>query len=148
MTKPLWLEDINVGDRFTTGTYEVTAKAIYEFADEWDPQPFHLSEQAAEETFFNGLAASGWHTAAITMKLLVGDVPIATGIIGASIQLAWPSPTRPGDVLHVELEVTDVRRSKSNPDRGFLTTTYKTINQHGEVRQQATGNLLVFTRPE
>lgn len=147
MTKPLWLEDINVGDRFTTSTYEVTAKAIYEFADEWDPQPFHLSEQAAEETFFNGLAASGWHTAAITMKLLVADVPIATGIIGASIQLAWPSPTRPGDVLHVELEVTDVRRSKSNPDRGFLTTTYKTINQHGEVRQQATGNLLVFTRP-
>jgi len=91
---------------------------------------------------------SGWQTAAITMRLLVTTgLPLATGIIGASIDLAWPTPTRPGDRLHVELEVTDVRVSKSDPSRGFITAAYDTLNQHGDVRQRTTARLLAFTKP-
>lgn len=148
MTDPLWLDDIRVGDRFHTATYDLTAESIIEFAAAWDPQPFHLGDETARDTFFRGLAASGWQTAAITMRLLVTTgMPIATGIIGASIDLAWPTPTRPGDQLHVELEVTDVRGSKSDPSRGFVTTTYDTLNQHGEVRQHTTARLLAFAKP-
>ncbi len=144
----LWLDDIGVGDRFTTDVYELTADAIIAFATDWDPQPFHLGEHTAQGTFFKGLAASGWQTAAITMRLLVTTgLPLATGIIGASIDLTWPTPTRPGDRLHVELEVTDVRRSTSDPGRGFITTAYDTLNQHGEIRQHAAGRLLAFTKP-
>jgi len=149
MTGTLWLEDVHVGNRFCTDTYDLTADAIIEFATEWDPQPFHLSEDAAQDTFFNGLAASGWHTAAITMRLLVTTgLPLATGIIGASIELAWPSPTRSDDQLHVKLEVTDVRVSKSDPRRGFITTAYDTLNQHGDVRQHTTARLLAFAKPQ
>ena len=91
----LFLEDVQPGDRFTSDVYEVTEQAMVQFAGEFDPQPFHLSEAAAERTFFEGLAASGWHTAAITMRLVVtSGIPIATGIIGASVDLTWPSPTR------------------------------------------------------
>ena len=149
MTGALWLEDVHVGNRFRTDTYDLTADAIIEFATEWDPQPFHLGEYAAQDTFFKGLAASGWHTAAITMRLLVTTgLPLAAGIIGASIELAWPSPTRPDDQLHVELEVTDVRVSKSDPRRGFITTSYDTLNQHGDVRQHTTARLLAFAKPQ
>ena len=107
-----------------------------------------LRQRGAHDTFFKGLAASGWQTAAITMRLLVTTgLPLATGIIGASIDLAWPTPTRPGDRLHVELEVTDVRVSKSDPSRGFITAAYDTLNQHGDVRQRTTARLLAFTKP-
>ncbi|MFC4377699.1 MaoC family dehydratase [Nocardia halotolerans] len=147
-TNALWLDDIAVGDRFRTDTYDLGVDAIVDFATAWDPQPSHLGEDTAKETFFQGLAASGWHTAAITMRLLVTTgLPLATGIIGASIDLAWPTPTRPGDRLHVELEVTDVRISRSDPRRGFITATYDTINQHGEIRQHTTARLLAFIRP-
>ncbi|GAA5053459.1 MaoC family dehydratase [Nocardia callitridis] len=149
MPTPLWLDDIHVGDRFRTDTYDLTAEAIIAFATDWDPQPFHLGEDTARDTFFQGLAASGWQTAAITMRLLVTTgFPLATGIIGAAIDLTWPTPTRPGDQLHVELEVTDVRESKSTPGRGFITTKYDTVNQHGDVRQHTTGRLLAFTKPQ
>ncbi|TSD95582.1 MaoC family dehydratase [Skermania sp. ID1734] len=144
----LWLDDVNIGDRFRTDTYDLTADAIIDFASEWDPQPFHLGEDTAQGTFFKGLAASGWQTAAITMRLLVTTgLPLATGIIGASMDLAWPTPTLPGDQLHVELEVTDVRRSKSDSTRGFITATYDTLNQHGDIRQHAAGRLLAFAKP-
>ncbi|AVH23649.1 MaoC family dehydratase [Nocardia cyriacigeorgica] len=144
----LWLDDIAIGDRFRTETYDLTAEAIIDFANQWDPQPFHLDEKRAQITFFEGLAASGWQTASITMRLLVTTgLPLATGIIGASIDLTWPTPTRPGDQLHVELEVTDVRTSTSNPSRGFITTAYDTLNQHGDVRQRATAKLLAFAKP-
>jgi acyl dehydratase len=145
----LWLEDVEVGGKFRTAEYEITREDVIEFARTYDPQPFHLSESAAEGTFFKGLAASGWHTAAITMRLLVtSGIPIATGIIGGSVELTWPSPTRPGDVLRVELTVTEVRASRSNPSRGFVTIVCDTVNQHGEVRQHTTSKLLVFARPE
>jgi|SRR5215203_5158610 acyl dehydratase len=147
--EPLWLEDVEVGSKFRTAEYEVTREDVIEFARKYDPQPFHMSESTAEGTFFNGLAASGWHTAAITMRLLVtSGIPIATGIIGASVDLAWPSPTRPGDILRVELTVTEVRSSKSNPSRGFVTTVYDTLNQHGSARQHTTAKLLVFAKSD
>ncbi|MBF6260783.1 MaoC family dehydratase [Nocardia farcinica] len=144
----LWLDDITIGDRFRTDTYDLTTDAIIDFATAWDPQPFHLGDDTAQDTFFRGLAASGWQTASITMRLLVTTgLPLATGIIGASIDLTWPTPTRPGDRLHVELEVTDVRTSRSDPSRGFITATYDTFNQHGEIRQHTTARLLAFARP-
>ena len=151
MSNPLWLDDVHVGDKFRTDVYHLTTDAIIEFASAWDPQPFHLGEKSARDTFFKGLAASGWQTAAITMRLLVTTgLPLATGIIGASIDLAWPTPTRPGDhLLHELLEAVEraVRVSKSDPTRGFITTAYDTLNQHGDVRQRTTARLLAFTRP-
>jgi acyl dehydratase len=144
----LWLDDIEVGARFETDKYEVSREDIVSFARQFDPQPFHLSNQAAVDTFFEGLAASGWHTAAITMRLLVtSGISIATGIIGASVEVVWPSPTRAGDVLHVELTVESVKVSKTQPDRGFVTVTYNTTNQDGKTRQRTTANLLVFKKP-
>ncbi|MGW4121812.1 MaoC family dehydratase [Nocardia sp. NPDC004711] len=145
----LWLDDIRVGDRFRSASYTVTAAEIVSFAESYDPRPFHLGESQSAGTFFAGLAASGWHTAAITMRLLVdGGLPIAHGIIGVEQQLAWPTPTRPGDVLHVESVVTEVKVGRSDAARGIVTTAYLTINQEGEIRQRATGKILVFRKPE
>ena len=149
-TRPqsLWLEDIEVGQHYRTTEHLLEANEIIEFASRYDPQPFHLSEQGAVGTLFGALAASGWHTAAITMRLVVTSaIPIATGIIGASIELAWPTPTRPGDLLHVDLTVDSVTTSRSKPDRGFVAVTYDTLNQHGAVRQHTVANLLAFRRP-
>jgi acyl dehydratase len=116
MTGELWLEDIHVGHRFRTDVYDLTADDIIEFATKWNPQPFHLSEETAQDTFFQGLAGSGWHTAAITMRLLVtSGIALARGIIGAGGELAWPTATRPGDQFHVEGEVVDLHTSKSSP---------------------------------
>lgn len=146
---PLWLDDIKVGSRFQTSAYEVSSEEIITFARQFDPQSFHLNDQAAADTFFKSLAASGWHTAAITMRLLVtSGIPIATGIIGASVELAWPTPTRAGDVLHVELTVSDVKVSRSHPNRGFVKVVYDTVNQDGETRQHTTATLLAFKGPE
>ncbi|MGW4531824.1 MaoC family dehydratase [Nocardia sp. NPDC004340] len=144
----LWLEDIEIGSTVRTGTYTVTAEEIICFATRYDPQPFHLSEAGAVETFFGGLAASGWHTAAITMRLLVtSGLPIAHGIIGASMELNWPTPTRPGDELHVELTVTDVRPAPSLTSPGFVTTEHSTLNQAGKVRQRTKARIVVFNKP-
>lgn len=144
----LWLEDLEVGDRFRTEEYEITGEEIVAFAGQYDPQSFHLDEQAAAGTFFQGLAASGWHTAAITMRLIVtSGLPLASGIIGAGVELAWPTPTRPGDVVHVQLTVTGIRASRSRPGSGFVTVAYDTVTREGEVRQRTTATLLVFRRP-
>jgi len=145
----VYFDDLQVGQRFTSGSHPIDEAEIIRFAREFDPQLFHLDPEAARHSVFGGLVASGWHTAAITMRLLVTTgLPLATGIIGASIELAWPSPTRPDDQLHVELEVTDVRVSKSDPRRGFITTAYDTLNQHGDVRQHTTARLLAFAKPQ
>lgn len=143
----LWLDDLAVGDRFRTDEYAITAEEILDFAGRYDPQPFHLDETAAGDTFFQGLAASGWHTAAITMRLIVtSGLPIATGIIGAGVELSWPTATRPGDVVHAEMTVTEVRASRSRPDRGFVTVAYDTVTRTGEIRQRTTATLLLFRR--
>jgi acyl dehydratase len=131
--RALYLDDLQVGQRFTSGSTKMEEAEIKAFAAEFDPQPFHLDDSAARASLFGGLAASGWHTAARTMCLLVdGGAPIAGGVIGASGELAWPRPTRPGDVLTVETEVLEVVPSQSRPDRGFAILRSVTRNQDGE----------------
>lgn len=144
----LYLDDLQVGQRLRSGTHALDAGQIKEFAARFDPQPFHLDESAAADSLFKGLAASGWHTAAVTMRLLVdGGAPIAGGVIGAGAEVAWPRPTRPGDVLQVESEVLDIVPSRSRPDRGMVTLRSETRNQHGEVLQILTAKLVVPRRP-
>ena len=143
----LYLEDLSVGQRFTFGTLTVTEEEIKIFATQYDPQPFHLDNAAARGTFFSGLAASGWHTAAMTMGLIVGSgPPLAWGIIGGGGEIAWPRPTRPGDVLHVESEVMEIIPSKSKLDRGMVLMRSETKNQNGEAVQISTMKLVVPRR--
>ena len=143
----LYLEDISVGDRFSGGALAVTPDTIKAFAREFDPQPFHTDEVAAKYTFFRGLAASGWHTAAMTMRLLAEFGPkVAGGLIGGSCEVAWPQPTRPGDVLHVECEILSVTPSRSKPERGTVLMRSETKNQQGEVLQVLTAKLVVPRR--
>ena len=143
----LYLEDFSVGRRFTSAARSLDADQIKAFARQYDPQPFHLDEEAAKDSFFQGLAASGWHTASITMSLLVESMPIAGGLIGAGGELAWPRPTRPGDTLTVESEILAVTPSRSKPERGMLKVRSITRNQHGEAVQDMTTKMLVWKRP-
>lgn len=144
----LYLEDFAVGQRFTSAAHTLDAAQIKAFATQFDPQPFHLDEAAAENTFFHGLAASGWHTASITMSLLVkSGMPIAGGLIGAGGELTWPRPTRPGDTLTVESEILAVTPSRSRPERGMITVRSITRNQKGEAVQDMTTRMLVWKKP-
>lgn len=144
-----YFEDFAVGDEFRSDTVTVTPEKIKAFAAEFDPQPFHLSERAADESFFKGLAASGWHTAALTMRLIVeSDLHPAGGTIGAGTdELRWPRPVRPGDVLHIEGEVIETRPSKSRPEIGIVRTRVTTYNQNGEPVQIVQPALVVPRRP-
>jgi acyl dehydratase len=145
---PLHLEDFFVGQRFSSGSYVLTADRIKAFAAEFDPQPFHLDEEAARSSLFRGLAASGWHTAAVTMRLNVeGGLPLEGGIIGAGAEVSWPRPTRPGDTLRVESEVLEVIPSRSRADRGRVIVMSRTLNQNDEVVQTLKSHLVVFRRP-
>ena len=148
MMERLYLDDFYVGQRFMSGSHTVDEDQITRFAREFDPQPFHLDEDAAKGTLFAGLAASGWHTAAITMRLLVdGGAPIAGGIVGVGGEISWPRPTRPGDVLQVESEVVHVAPSRSRPDRGIVTIRSETRNQRGDVVQTFVSKVVVPRRP-
>ncbi|UCV23010.1 MaoC family dehydratase [Ferribacterium limneticum] len=144
----LYLEDITVGQLFRSGRLRIDADRIKSFATEFDPQPFHLDESAARNSIFGGLAASGWHTAAVTMRLLVGsEFKPAGGIIGAGFdELRWPRPVHPGDELRVESEVLEVRPSKSRPNQGLVKLRTTTLNQDGEAVQVFIGNLVVPRR--
>ena len=144
-----YLEDFSPGQRFASGRLRVERDRIQSFAAEFDPQPFHLDEDGARNTFFKGLAASGWHTAAMAMRLLVeSELKPAGGIIGVGFEeFRWPRPVRPGDELHVESEVLEVRPSKSRPDQGLIKVRITTFNQNGEPVQVSVGNLLVLCRP-
>jgi len=144
-----YLEDFAVAQTYGSGRLRIDADAIKAFAGEFDPQPFHLDEEAARGTFFRGLAASGWHTAAATMRLLVeSDLKPAGGIIGTGFdECRWPRPVRPGDELRVESEVLEVRPSKSRPDQGLIKVRTTTFNQNGEPVQVLISNLLVPRRP-
>jgi acyl dehydratase len=140
----LHLDDLQVGQRFASGTHLIDMEQIKTFARQFDPQPFHLDAEAAKDTLFQGLVASGWHTVAITMRLLVeGGLPIAGGLIGVGAEITWPNPTRPGDVLHVESEVLELRPSRSHPDRGIATIRSETRNQRGEIVQVLIAKLVV-----
>jgi len=143
-----YLEEFEAGQKFASGRLIVEAARIKSFAAEFDPQPFHLDENIASDSFFKGLAASGWHTAAMTMRLLVeSDLKPAGGIIGAGFdELRWPRPVRPGDELHVESEVLEVRGSKSRPGQGVIKVKMTTLNQNDEPVQVFVGNLIVPRR--
>ena len=146
--EPLYLDDLRVGQRFTSASHTMDEQAMVEFARRFDPQPFHLDDEAARGTLFGGLAASGWHTAGITMRLQVtSGPPIAGGLIGAGGQIDWPRPTRAGDTLRVESEVLEVRPSRSRPDRGIVTMRSTTLNQDDEVVQTLTVTMVVPRRP-
>ena len=147
-TKALYFDDLHVGQRFTSDTHLIDEEQIKAFAKQFDPQPFHLDAEAAKSTLFEGLVASGWHTAAITMRLLVGSLPIAGGAIGAGGEIAWPKPTRPGAVLRVESEILELRSSRSRPDRGLATIRSETRNQLGENVQVLVAKLVVPRRPD
>jgi acyl dehydratase len=143
-----YLEDFAVGQRYGSGRLTVDKERITSFAAEFDPQPFHLDEEAARRSVFGGLAASGWHTAAMTMRLLVqSDFKPAGGIVGAGFdEFRWPAPVRPGDELHLDIEVLEVRPSKSRPNQGLLKIRTTTKNQKGEPVQVSVGNLIVPRR--
>jgi acyl dehydratase len=142
----LFLDDLAVGQRFLSRTHMLTVDEIKTFATAYDPQPFHLDEAAAKDTFFAGLAASGWHTAALTMRLVVESVPLAGGVIGAGGELRWPNPTRPGDILQVESEVLELTPSRSRPDRGSAMMRIMTRNQSGQEVQTFTVKVILARR--
>ena len=144
-----YLEDFHAGQKFGSGTLRVDAARVKSFAAEFDPQPFHLDDAAARGSIFRGLAASGWHTAAMTMRLLVeSELKPAGGIIGAGFdEFKWPRPVRPGDELHLEIEILETRPSKSRPDQGMVKVKTTTLNQNGEPVQVSVGNLVVPRRP-
>jgi acyl dehydratase len=143
----LYLDDLSVGQRFTSGTYHMDADRMKAFAAEFDPQPFHLDEAAAERSIFRGLAASGWHTAAATMRLMVESLPFAGGMAGLGGEIAWARPTRPGDTLRVESEIVEIVPSRSKPNQGIVIVRSSTLNQHGEQVQAFTAKIIVFKRP-
>jgi acyl dehydratase len=143
----LYLEDLHVGARFISQAYEMTLPEIKTFAHQFDPQPFHTDEEkAAEHPIFQGLAASGWHTAAVTMRLWTECFPVAYGLIGSESHVRWPRPTRAGDQLHVEVEITEIKPSQSKPDRAIVTYVTQTLNQKNEVVFISTTKILVFSK--
>ena len=143
-----YLEDFSAGQTFESGRLRVERERIKSFAAEFDPQPFHLDEEAAKRSLFGGLAASGWHTAAMTMRLLVeSELKPTGGILGAGFdEFRWPKPVRPGDELHLEIEVLEARTSKSRPEQGLIKVRTTTLNQNGEPVQISVGNLIVPRR--
>jgi acyl dehydratase len=144
-----YLEDLKVGDRFESGTYRVTENEILEFSARFDPQPFHLDAAAGKESVFKGLVASGWHTAAMSMKLFVtGPLQFAGGSIGLGVdELRWPHPVRPGDTLRLQTEILELRPSRSNPERGVVRIRNLTTNQKGELVQTFLVSVLAQRRP-
>jgi acyl dehydratase len=143
----LYWEDLHVGQKFTSGEYRMDEKRMKEFAAEFDPQPFHLDHAAGERSIFKGLAASGWHTAAVTMRLLVeSDLALSAGIVGVGGEINWPRPTRVGDVLRVECEVMEMIPSRSKPMQGIAKIRNTTLNQNNEVVQVFTASVVVFRK--
>jgi acyl dehydratase len=146
MSDRLYLEDLYVGQTFTSEPRALDAGQIKRFAAEYDPQPFHLDEEAAKDSIFKGLAASGWHTAALTMRMLVEAMPLADGLVGAELQLAWPKPTRPGMTLQLFSEIVDIKPSRSKPDMAIVTMRNETRDEDGEALQLFTVKMPVFKR--
>jgi len=144
---PLYFDDVAPGMSFETGTYTMEESRMKAFAAEFDPQYFHLDDEAAKDSVFGGLAASGWHTAAATMRLLVESLDLAGGMVGSGCEIAWTKPVRAGDVLRVRSEVVEVVPSKSKPDRGAVVLRSETRNQDGDVVQVFTSRTVLRRRP-
>ena len=144
----LYLEDLHVGDRFGSDSFDVTEESIIAFARDFDPQAFHLDAAAAKQSVFRELVASGWHTAAMSMKLFVtGELRLAGGSVGLGVdKLHWPRPVKPGDTLRLETEILEVRPSQSKPDRGIIRIRNVTTNQRNEVVQTFEASVLVRRR--
>jgi acyl dehydratase len=147
MTKERYFDDLKVGDQFKSEPLEVTERQVVEFAHKFDPQMFHLTRKSAERTVFKGLIASGWHTAAMTMRLFVQTLNFTEGAIGLGVdELRWPNPVRPGDSLRVETEILELRPSRSKPDYGIIRLRNVTTNQQGEIVQTMTASAMVPRR--
>ena len=145
--KRYYFDELEIGQRFESGAYTVEAEEIVDFATRYDPQVAHVDAELARDTFFNGLAASGWHTAAITMRLLIdGGLPFADGLIGAGADVTWLQPTRPGDTLSVSTEIIELRSSGSHADRGWVTVATETRTATGTVVQRLRSRMLVPRR--
>ena len=144
----IYLNDLTIGTTWTSREHTLTEADIIEFAQQYDPQPFHTDPERAKDSFFGTLVASGWQTACLTMRLMVKTIPIATGLIGASGSVKWGRPTYPNDRIHVVAKVVDIKRSTSKPNQGIVTVQIDTINQDGEFAQQFTCNMLAFDHPE
>jgi acyl dehydratase len=143
--KQRYFEDLKAGDRFNSATYQISEEQIISFAREFDPQPFHLDKAVARQTMFEGLIASGWHTAAITMRLFVQTLNFAEGAIGLGVdELRWPNAVQPGDTLQVETEIVDLRESRSKPTHGIVRLRNVTTNQRSEPVQTMTASALVL----
>lgn len=144
-----YFEDVSIGDRFHTGEHEVTAEEIMAFGRQYDPQPFHTDPVAAQGTLFGQLVASGWHTAAVSMQLMVrSDMELDGGVIGQGIEaLRWPRPVLPGDRLRVEMKIEDKQPVPHRPERGVIKLRCRTLNQHGKIVQDMTANLVIARRP-
>jgi acyl dehydratase len=148
--EPLYFEGMQVGRHFNTGSIVLEEARMIEFAREFDPQPMHTDPEAAGRSIFGGLIGSGWYTAALTMRLVIGGEmkPDERGRVGLGIELLrWPTPTRPGDVLTAVTEVLEARPSASRPDRGIVKLRTLTYNQRREVMQELVANVLVPRRP-
>lgn len=143
-----YLDDLIVGTEYHSTEYTLSAEQIVNFARQFDPQVFHLNAEEAKDTFFHELVASGWHTAAITMKLLVNSLPFANGLIGAGAEIKWLRPTRPNDTLRVVSKILDIRHSNSKPDRGIVIVENRTLNQDEELCQRLITKVVVMRRPE
>jgi len=145
----LYLDDLRVGQTFSSGLYHMDEDRMKEFAAEFDPQPFHMDEDAGQRSVFRGLAASGWHTAAATMRLMVtGGLPLAGGMVGLGAEIVWPRPTHPGDVLRVNSEILEITPSRSKPNQGIVNVRCVTVNQDGDQMQVMTTKILMFKRPK
>ncbi len=148
-SKTYYFEDFQIGQEFISSTYEMTKEEIIEFANKFDPQIFHTDEESAKQTFFGGLAASGWHTASISMKLQVeSEMKVAGGMIGAGVEVSWPMPTRAGHILQVHSKVIDIKPINSRPSHGFVTMQSETKNQFGETLQKQVAKLFVLKKAQ
>lgn len=148
-SKTYYFEDFQIGQEFISSTYEMTKEEIIEFAKKFDPQIFHTDEESAKQTFFGGLAASGWHTASISMKLQVeSEMKVAGGMIGAGVEVSWPMPTRAGHILQVHSKVIDIKSINSRPSYGFVTMQSETKNQFGETLQKQVAKLFVLKKAQ
>lgn len=144
-----YFEDLKTGDKFNTAEYEMTAEEIIAFGQKFDPQAFHTDPVAAKDTLFGQLVASGWHTASVSMRLMVlGEMDLDGGVIGQGMEsLRWPRPVLPGDRLRVVTEIEELRPAPARPDRGLIKLRCRTYNQNGKVVQDMTATLLVARRP-
>jgi acyl dehydratase len=148
MLDELYFEDFQLGQKFASnGSVKVSATEITEFAEKYDPQPFHLDEAAGKSTFFKGLAASGWLTAAIVMRMRVETIKVHGGMIGAGVEeIRWTEPVRPGDVLRTETEVVALRESRKRPELGLVTIFTQTFNQREQIVMKSTVKFLAPKR--